>query len=313
MVGLLLLRWARTRIDAVALARVSRVFGVTIVVIGGLLVCYGGYVAAGPSEPLTDELLSGVSYERFSYETAVVHLVTIDLSSPCVAPATSKVAADGTADALKTITWADNDNMAVAINGSFFFPYEQAQFWNVTPEEGEEVNVLGPTVSGLPVAAGGSVSIGAIDWDGHTLSITGSGYASIDRTVASNASLAITGRDRLIQQGRVVASPSEPYPRTVVGVDETGTTMWWLVADGKQPGYSDGLSLPSAGEILKERGAYDAVELDGGGSSILVARTGDGPDAQVERLSRPMQIRIPGRSRAVANHLGLRVPTAPGC
>ncbi len=298
-------------------------------VIGGFLVGYGAYVAAGPTTAVARELLPGVEYERFSPGSAVAHMVTIDLDNPCVAPAASQVAADGTAQALKTITWAEQESMAVAINGSFFYPYDQSRFWDVTPEEGEEVTVLGPTVFTAPDGDSGdsgdkgkggdgiSVSVSATQWDGHTLSIHVDGRASIADGVADGAVVAITGRDRLIEAAEIVAPESQPYPRTVVGVDETGTTMWWLVVDGKQPGYSAGLSLAEAAGILLERGAYDALELDGGGSSILVARAEARTEAQaggeVERLSRPMQIRIPGRSRAVANHLGLRVPTGPGC
>lgn len=304
---------SRTWADVKVFARVSRVLGLAVTAIGGLLVCYGAYVAAGPTEPVAEQLLPGVSYERFVHETAVVHLVTIDLTNPCVVPAASRVAADGTAEAQKTITWAEREAMAVAINGSFFYPYEQSRFWDVKPEEGESVTVLGPTVFSEPGAAGVSMSVAEIAWAGQTLSITDNGHASIGATVASDAAVAITGRNRLLEDGQVVAPRADPYPRTVVGIDEAGTAMWWLVVDGKQPGYSDGLSLQPAATILQERGAHDAIELDGGGSSILVARTGDGSAAQVERLSRPMQIRIPGRSRTVANHLGLRVPTASDC
>lgn len=295
------------------LARLAQLLGRVLAIIGGLLVCYGLYVAGGSADVRTEDLLPGVTYERFGYQDAVAHLVTIDLSNPCVSSAASSVDVDGTAEALKTITWAERESMAVAINGSFFYPYEQSKFWDVKPEEGERVTVLGPTLSGRSVATGGLVSESETDWDGQTLSITADGHASIGPTVADDASVAITGRGRLLQDGLVVALKSERYPRTVVGVDQTGMTMWWLVADGKQPGYSDGLSLEHAAELLQMRGAYDAVELDGGGSSILVARVGDDVDARVERLSRPMQIRIPGRSRAVANHLGLRTPSGGGC
>ncbi len=307
LAGLVVLWWVRARSDGGTPARVSRIVAVVIGACGWVLVCYGAFVAAGPTGPIAKQLLPGVSYERFVHDAAVVHLVTVDLANPCVVPAASAVAADGTAAALKTVTWAEREAMAVAINGSFFFPYDQSRFWDVKPSEGEPVTVLGPSVSE------GSLSVADTEWRGHTLSIDSGGNASIGPGVATDAVVAVTGRHRLIEGGRVVAPPSDPYPRTVVGLDDGGRTMWWLVLDAVRGLHSNGLPLEQAAAILTERGANDAVEFDGGGSSILVARSGRGPDTQVERLSRPMQIRIPGRSRAVANHLGLRVPTAPGC
>ena len=55
--------------------------------------------------------------------------------------------------------------------------------------------------------------------------------------------------------------------------------------------------------FLADRGATHAVEFDGGGSAILT--TAD------DVLSRPVHRRIPGRSRPVANHVGVIDGCAP--
>ena len=73
--------------------------------------------------------------------------------------------------------------------------------------------------------------------------------------------------------------------------------------DGKQPRYSDGMTLKETADLLLERGAHDAIELDGGGSASLAVRDAGGSSIL---LSRPSHTRIPGRQRPVANHLGVR-------
>ena len=42
-----------------------------------------------------------------------------------------------------------------------------------------------------------------------------------------------------------------------------------MVAEGEYPSKSEGLSYPQCGEIFKKMGCYDALEVDGGGSSEL--------------------------------------------
>ena len=117
--------------------------------------------------------------------------------------------------------------------------------------------------------------------------------------------VAVTGQERLLEAGQIVGHPSENYARTVVGIAEGTTQMWWLVVDGKRPGYSVGVTLDEAAEFLRSVGATDAVALDGGGSATLVADDGSG----VRMLNATRNQTIPDRERAVANHLGLVRPS----
>lgn len=58
-------------------------------------------------------------------------------------------------------------------------------------------------------------------------------------------------------------------PRTAVGVAADGTILM-MVADGRAPGYSAGLSIPETALAMKHFGAVTAINLDGGGSSMMV-------------------------------------------
>lgn len=63
-------------------------------------------------------------------------------------------------------------------------------------------------------------------------------------------------------------------PRTFIGFKEDGTAFLCVV-DGRQPGYSVGITVSKEAELAKALGAQFALELDGGGSSTVIVRIDD--------------------------------------
>ncbi len=57
------------------------------------------------------------------------------------------------------------------------------------------------------------------------------------------------------------------HPRTGIGATEDGT-LYFVVVDGRQPSLSNGATLPDLALIFHELGCSDAINIDGGGSSI---------------------------------------------
>lgn len=298
------LRWARRLGGWNTLVRVV---GTLLFAVSFLLLGYGIWVSSGTKSPVELDIAQGVRFERFALdsgtgEEAIGHLATIDLSNPCVVLQTSQVNKDGKAKALKNITWAQENSMLLSMNGSFFFPYEEfPRYWDVTPNEWEEVSVLGPTVSTVGTKFPTFTESGGSKWKGTSVWVNAEYEPGVGAELPTSAVWGITGREQILTAGNVTAQESEPYARSIIGIDASTQRMWWFVIDGKQPGYSNGATLEKAAELLAERGATDAVEMDGGGSSIMVYFNG----AIHKRLSRPMQVRIPGRSRVIANHVGL--------
>jgi hypothetical protein len=60
-----------------------------------------------------------------------------------------------------------------------------------------------------------------------------------------------------------------PNPRTGVGVTPDGTILL-VTVDGRQPGYSRGMTLREFADLFRYLGATDALNLDGGGSTTMV-------------------------------------------
>ncbi len=57
-------------------------------------------------------------------------------------------------------------------------------------------------------------------------------------------------------------------PRTAIGQKKDGTVVF-VVVDGRQPGYSMGVTMKQLQEIMVEAGCYNAANLDGGSSTVL--------------------------------------------
>src|SRR5699024_9599740 len=61
------------------------------------------------------------------------------------------------------------------------------------------------------------------------------------------------------------------HPRTAVGMSKDGTELFVMTIDGRS-GASRGMTLPELGAFFKDLGAHNALNLDGGGSTTMVAR-----------------------------------------
>ncbi len=62
------------------------------------------------------------------------------------------------------------------------------------------------------------------------------------------------------------------HPRTAVGFNADSTKVYFLVVDGRQPALSVGMSCAELADYMISIGCYQAVNLDGGGSSTMVVR-----------------------------------------
>ncbi len=92
---------------------------------------------------------------------------------------------------------------------------------------------------------------------------------------------------------------AERHPRTAVGFDLDEGLSWVVVVDGRQPDYSVGMTLPELAALFEALGVEDAINLDGGGSSVMVV---DGA-----KVSRPSDA---AGERPVVNALGVRRDSA---
>ncbi len=62
------------------------------------------------------------------------------------------------------------------------------------------------------------------------------------------------------------------HPRTAVGYTVGRDTLYLVTVDGRQPGYSVGMTLYELADYMQKLGCYQALNLDGGGSTTMVIR-----------------------------------------
>ena len=90
---------------------------------------------------------------------------------------------------------------------------------------------------------------------------------------------AAAGLEMIVKDGQLYDfAPLEPFgyvrhPRTAAGVTKDGKVLL-LAVDGRIPEYSNGASLVDLAQIMIGLGADRAVNLDGGGSTIVYTKRG---------------------------------------
>ncbi len=112
-----------------------------------------------------------------------------------------------------------------------------------------------------------------------------------------NVAHVIGGGPTLISKGKVrITAVEERFrqdvalgraPRTAVGLDDRGNLLLATV-DGRQPGYSVGMTLRELARTLDELGAQEAINLDGGGSTTMAIKgevVNQPSDGQERRIS----------------------------
>jgi exopolysaccharide biosynthesis protein len=194
---------------------------------------------------------------------------------------------------------AERDRFDLVINGDFF------KARNVKDAEGGKskyradlwASVVGPAMT-----------------DGQTWAVSGQRRPCL--VVHTNGAVAIetlqrparddwevvAGNVMLVHDGTNVAHAAETArePRTVAGLDAACEHLTLLVVDGRKRGVAAGMTFDELAVEMRRLGCAEAVNLDGGGSSVLAVRSGDG-------TMKILNVPTDGHERAVANVLGVIV------
>jgi hypothetical protein len=250
------------------------------------------------------QLYPGVTYfrsVRLRPRPAILHAIRVDLTTPglefFVTPGDKSAKLPLEA---RTVSSAlQKYNLQVAINGDYFQPWHSDNLLDYYPHTGDPVASLGYAASQGDDYAKGSE-------EEKTLYISKDNQVSFNRPVGDLYN-AISGDRIILIGGEPVSDLPEDdsrQPRTAVGIDREGKTLLLLVADGRQPFYSEGVTLKELANIMAGYGMDIALNLDGGGSSTMAV---EGWFGFANVLNSPIDRNIPGLQRPVGNHLGIWV------
>ena len=195
-----------------------------------------------------------------------------------------------------TTTFVQKYGVAVGVNAGFFSPV------NTMPNDPRDLTGLAIS-QGLVVSPHTSGS--------EVLLITRSNAVTIAAAPPANYSnvwTAVAGSDLILVDGVVQLTNCStsfcgPHPRTAVGVSQDSHFLYMMVIDGRQKGWSDGATLAETGAWLLRLGAWNGLNLDGGGSSAM-AKSQRGAARLLNRPSGGIQ-------RVNGNHLGVFAQPLP--
>lgn len=228
--------------------------------------------------------------------------------------------ADGTKTVINKVNTSPEESSALAVYNSYFGAS--------TPTQSGVVEVrISPVPGSYPVNEGRGVVVGidtlpagvSIPSGGIVLAGRSIGAQFIRQNISQGDTLTWTidfdgapgpvlemigGYPRLVQAGNTVRSTgslvTERHPRTALGWRKDGTILL-VTVDGRQSGWSVGMTGAELASLMKALGATEAINLDGGGSTTMVVE-----GMVVNRYSDPSE-------RSVANAVLLVESAKPGC
>jgi hypothetical protein len=198
----------------------------------------------------------------------------------------------------------------IGINGDFFavnppYPPQNGQFFtDVTHIAASNGEVYSPNAGGDP-----------------TFNVSASneprilrGRAAGTTTNTNNVPLynAIAGNQRILNSG-TISAPDDDYtntlnPHTAVAVSQDRSRVFLMTVDGRQNDYSEGMRTTEMAELFLTLGGWDAINLDGGGSTTMVMDDDGDALADARIINSPSDQstpQAPGVERLVANNLAV--------
>lgn len=115
----------------------------------------------------------------------------------------------------------------------------------------------------------------------------------------SKFKIALAGFSIILKKGNVSIKYKDYHPRTCYGISQDARYFYIMTVDGRQKFVSEGASVVECAEFMRYFGAYDAINMDGGGSTTLV--NWNTKKQQAEVLSHQFL----GGERRVATSLGI--------
>lgn len=203
---------------------------------------------------------------KFSNSAKTIDLASINKVTSMVFPILfNREAATSTADLDKRF---DNLVKFVVQNNTITYISQKGETVEV-PENGYLIVMSGDyyTNAASVFKVGDPVTLqvsSTIDFDQIDTAFGGGGLLLLDGQEAAATDIVAAGRQ----------------PRTAFGVSQDGTKAIMMVVDGR--GDSIGATHSEMAALMKEYGAYEALHLDGGGSSTMVVQTVDDAAPQLQ-------------------------------
>ena len=257
-----------------------------------------------PPSEVKQKIFNGVTYMRKELDgmrKMVAHVMAIDMrASGLQFLVTPPSHPSGIMCATRTSEFLANSGMQVAVNGDGFtyLDPDTVNPLDFCPDGKDPVKV------NSYAASRGTVYSDRLD-QRPILYINANNVLTFNSPKGSVYN-AVSGDRMLVEKGKKVSNleSQSVEPRTAVGKNQNGRWLMLVVVDGRQEGYSEGITFPELADFMVSLGVYEGMNLDGGGSSTMVI---DGKSGGPYVLNSPIEGFVPGNEAEVANHLGISV------
>ena len=250
--------------------------------------------AAVPTIGNFTPIFEGIDYATGSLGNFGINAMKIDLTDPNIKFYTSPTSATAPNEVIPQTTgdFLSKNGLQVAINANFF---------NYSP-----INPSAPTTLNGIAVSNGNVVNGSSGGNTQTVVITQSNVVSIVNyplnTLPSSSDYNDVSGFQVLLNGALdtsnfSATSTQACARTAAGISQNSSTFYLMTIDGL-PSCSGGATPEELVQALSHVGAYNAVNLDGGGSTTMVQ---DGSNGLPLLLNTPSG----GSQRAVGNSLGV--------
>jgi len=257
-----------------------------------------GRITVGPWEPI----FKGVPHASGEADAAEprlqkVNALRVDLYDPNIVlfATPSNGSAPGETNRQTGSQFIMTYDVQAAVNAHFYYTGANIQ-WNAD-------------LIGLSICEGQVVSAPeSLPYGGSSFLVSQDNIARFEVTLPSSdltgVWTALEAWPFFLVNGVNSADPSATsvHPRTAIGLTEENRYLIMITIDGRQPGYSDGATLWETAEWLIRFGAYNGLNLDGGGSTHMWVSNGDGG---------AIALNSPSEDRAVGSHLGVFAAPLP--
>jgi exopolysaccharide biosynthesis protein len=260
-------------------------------------------------------------------ELQVVHCVRVDLTDTDVQLFPTPRASSYVAESRETLTLSVPD---------FLKQYKlqvaaDANFYNANPggsdptSEGIPCEVYGLQIcTGVVVSAQSSADYSGDPRAASLLFTTNKQPMFVFRNLPPGTNTAgiytaVTGYYPIVSNGvNIGAAAINSYPdswihqvqpRTAYGVSQDNRYLFIMTIDGRQSGYSDGALDVETGYWMTNCGAWNAINMDGGGSTALYMADSIGNPVALNHSS---YLPAYGRERYIGSHLGVFAKPIPG-
>lgn len=287
-----------------------------------VLICLIPWVSAAPVTTGWIPLFKGVEYMVGTNTQSsgdftslmVAHLIRVDLTDPDIAllptPRITNYLANSRETSGQTVSrFVKKHGLQLGVNASFFSPTDYYL------PEGTPMQL-----NGLAISDGTLVSMASATYPACVLFDVNRTARIIDdnwpagptngvlHALAGGYSLVVNGVNISRRYLNTAGGIHEQQPRTAFGVSKNGKTFYIVCIDGRQDHSIGAFDYETAAWMLLA-GAYNAVNMDGGGSTTLVMEDSIGEPL---RLNASSAVADSGKERTVGSHLGIFAKPIPG-